>query len=75
MAKPVIYLRVVERVGNVYETLQTTTHNMFPIIGQCRPLVSNFTPHASGIVGDDGQFLGAVTRSTLYGMLQVYTLR
>lgn len=32
MSKPVVYLKEIERVGDVIETLQTTTHNFFPII-------------------------------------------
>lgn len=32
MSKPVVYLQEIERVGDVVETLQSTTHNLFPII-------------------------------------------
>jgi hypothetical protein len=32
MSKPVVYLKEIERVGDVIETLQTTTHNLFPIL-------------------------------------------
>lgn len=32
MATPVVYLRDAETVGNVRETLQTTTHNLFPVL-------------------------------------------
>ncbi|CAE7562693.1 Clcn7, partial [Symbiodinium microadriaticum] len=52
MAKPVVFIKHVDRVGNVYETLQTTTHNLFPVLNE------------------DGRLMGAVSRSTLYGMLQ-----
>jgi len=34
MAKPVVFLRSLERVGNVYETLQSTSHNLFPILSK-----------------------------------------
>ena len=32
MSTPVVYLREAETVGTVYETLQTTTHNLFPVL-------------------------------------------
>ena len=44
MAKPVVCLREAETVGNVVETLQTSTHHLFPVVeinsGQLRGVVS-----------------------------------